>query len=64
VLSVNLNVENLATAVHAGLEVNVVRATKLTGFLVFDPGDGLHLLAGTAHTDAAFGHFSAWNGHF
>jgi hypothetical protein len=62
-LSVSLHIENLTATIHAGFQVNVVRAAKLARGFVFDPGDRLHLLAGTAHADAAFGHFSAWNGH-
>jgi hypothetical protein len=41
----------------------MVGAAQFARLLVFDPGHRLHLLAGTAHADAALGHFLAWNSH-
>src|SRR5690349_5791131 len=58
-----LGLENLAALIHAGLEVDMMRAAEFTGLLVLDPGDGLKLVARAAHADAAAGHFLAWNSH-
>ncbi len=60
---VGLDGQNLTALVNAGLQVDVVRAAKLTRLLVLDPGHGAELVAGPAHADAALGHFLAWNGH-
>jgi hypothetical protein len=62
-LSVSFNRENLTALVHAGFQVNVVRTAQFTRSFVFNPGYGLHLLAGAAHANAALGHFFAWNSH-
>jgi hypothetical protein len=44
-LSVGLNSQNLTATIHPGFEVNVMGAAQFSGFLVFNPGDCLHLLA-------------------
>jgi hypothetical protein len=62
-LSVCFGSQNLAAAVHARLEVDVVGPTEFTRLLVFNIGALLQLVAGTAHADTALGHFFAWNCH-
>ena len=44
-----LGLQNLATAVHAGLQVDVVGTAHFAGILVLDIGRGLECVGGTAH---------------
>src|SRR5690606_34517532 len=44
-----LRLQHLTAAIHAGLQVDVVRAAKLAGVLVLDIGRGLQRVGGTAH---------------
>ena len=41
--------QDLAALVHAGLQVDVVRALQLAGFLVFDEGVGAQRVVRAAH---------------
>jgi hypothetical protein len=63
-LCVGFGAQNLATFIHAGLQVDVVWTAKFAGHFVFNPGHSLHFLAGAAHANAATSHFFAWNSHF
>src|SRR5690606_10409313 len=57
-LRVFLRRQNLATAVHAGLQVDVVRTAQFARVLVFDVGRTLQSVCGTAHTALGRGRFS------
>src|SRR5215218_4868459 len=57
------HLEDLAAAVHAGLEVDVVRAAKLARILVLDIGRGLERVGRAAHAAARRRGLSFRNGH-
>src|SRR5829696_7233149 len=57
------HLEDLAAAVHAGLEVDVVRAAKLARILVLDIGRGLQRVGRAAHAAARRRGLSFRNGH-
>jgi hypothetical protein len=63
-LSVRLHRENLTAPVHAGLQVDMVRAAKLAGILVLDVGRGLKGVGGATHAAPRGRRFSFRNGHF
>src|SRR6266436_5928441 len=48
-LDFGLFLENLPSPIHAGLEVDVMRAAQLSGILVFDVGRLLEGVGGPAH---------------
>ena len=55
--------QDLATAIHSALEVDVVRAAELTGILVLDDlGRGQGVM-GAPHVTLAAADFLAWDGH-
>lgn len=55
--------QHLAALVHAGLQVDVVRAAQLTRFLVLDIAVGLQGMVGPAHAGARGGDFAFRDGH-
>ena len=55
--------DHLAAFVHAGLQVDVVRALQFAGFLVFDVGIGTQGVVRTAHVAPRGGYFAFRNGH-
>src|SRR5215204_2373996 len=57
------HLEDLATAVHAGLEVDVVRSAKLARILVLDIGRGFERVGRAAHAAARRRGLSFRNGH-
>src|SRR3954447_342969 len=57
------HLEDLAAAVHAGLEVDMVRAAKLARILVLDIGRGLERVGRAAHAAARRRGLSFRNGH-
>ncbi|CDX58229.1 hypothetical protein MPL1032_230290 [Mesorhizobium plurifarium] len=58
-----LRLQNLAAAIHAGLQVDVVRAAHFAGILVLDIGRGLEGVGRAAHAALRRRGFSFWNGH-
>src|SRR5215204_2921454 len=58
-----LHLEDLAAAVHAGLEVDMVRAAKLARILVLDIGRGFERVGRAAHAAARRRGLSSRNGH-
>jgi len=61
--SVFLGGEDLAAFVHAGLQVDMVRAAELAGVLVFDIAVGRQGVVGPAHAAPRRGDFSLGDGH-
>jgi hypothetical protein len=55
--------QNLAAAVHAGLEIDMVRTTQLAGILVFHIGRGRERIGGAAEAALHRRGFSFRNGH-
>ena len=55
--------DDLAALVHAGLQVDVVRALQFAGFLVLDIAVGPQGVMRAAHVAARGGGFSLRNGH-
>src|SRR5690242_6705305 len=58
-----LHLEDLAALVHAGLQVDVVRAAQLARILVLDISGALKRVGGTAHAAARGRGFSLRNSH-
>ncbi len=58
-----LRLQHLAAAIHAGLQVNVMRAAHFAGILVLDIGRGLEGVGRAAHAALRRRGFSFWNGH-
>ncbi|VTZ62402.1 hypothetical protein EMEDMD4_380063 [Sinorhizobium medicae] len=56
--------QNLAAAIHAGLQVDVMRAAQFAGILVFDVGRSLEGVSGTAHATLGRARFSFRYSHF
>jgi hypothetical protein len=56
--------QNLATTIHAGLQVDVVRTAQFAGILVFNVGRGLQRISRTAHAALGRRGFSFRNSHF
>ncbi len=55
--------QNLTTAIHAGLQVDVVRTTQFAGVLVFDVGRSLQGVSRAAHTALGRARFSLRYSH-
>src|ERR1700759_5528689 len=55
--------QDLAALVHAGLQVDVVRALQFAGFLVFDEGIGAKRVVRTAHVPPRGRSFAFRNSH-
>jgi hypothetical protein len=55
--------ENLAAAVHAGLEIDMMRTPQLAGILVFHIGWCLERIGGTPESALHPGGFAFRNGH-
>src|SRR5712691_6279001 len=58
-----LGLEHLPAAIHAGLEIDVVRPAQLAGILVLDVGRLRERVGGTAHPAARRRCFSFRDGH-
>ncbi|SOR28840.1 protein of unknown function [Methylorubrum extorquens] len=58
-----LHLQNLTAAVHAGLQVDVVRTAQFARVLVLDIGRGLEGVGGAAHAATGGGGLSLRNGH-
>src|SRR5207302_1078170 len=61
--SVFLRRQDLAALVHAGLQVDVVRALQFAGFLVLDEGVGAERVMRAAHVAPRGRGFAFRNGH-
>src|SRR4030081_1722372 len=61
--NLGLRLENLAPAIQAGLEINVVRTAQLARILVFDIGRGLEGVGGAAHAAPRRRGLLSWHGH-
>lgn len=55
--------QDLTTAVHAGLQVDVVRTTQLTGVLVLGVSVGAQSVMRATHVTTGRGYFALRNGH-
>src|SRR5689334_9279088 len=62
-LSLGLDLEDLTAAVHAGLQVDVVRTAQFARVLVLDIGGTLERVGRAAHATARGRGFSLRNGH-
>ena len=58
-----LRLEHLTAAIHAALQVDVVRAAQFAGILVLDIGRRLEGVGGAAHAAAGGRGFASRNGH-
>src|SRR5262245_53677176 len=58
-----LRLEHLPAAIHAGLEVDVVRTAQLARILVLDIGGRLERVGGAAHAAARRRSLFPWHGH-
>jgi hypothetical protein len=58
-----LRLQHLTTAIHPGLQVDVVRAHHFTGGLVFPVGRLRERIVRTPVSAPGFGNFSLWNRH-
>src|SRR3569623_1835421 len=59
-----LGLENLLAAIHAGLQVDMVRAAQFARILVLDIGRGGQGSGGTAEPALHQRGLALWNGHF
>ena len=55
--------DDLTALVHAGLQIDVVRALQFAGFLVFDEGIGAERVVRAPHVAPRRGYFAFRNGH-
>ena len=55
--------KDLAAAIDTGLQIDVVRTTKLAGISVFDEGRGGQTVVRTAHAAAGFRFLTLWDCH-
>src|SRR3954464_14256762 len=62
-LDLALRLEHRPALVHAGLQIDVVRATQLTGILVLDIGRALQRIRRPAHAAPRRRRFSFRHGH-
>src|SRR5579864_8552864 len=62
-LRLGLLVQHLPAAIHAGLEIDVVRAAQLAGILVLDIGRPLQCVGGATHAALGGRRFSLRHGH-
>ncbi|CAH1670329.1 hypothetical protein BOSEA31B_13547 [Hyphomicrobiales bacterium] len=60
---VGLDLEHLTAAIHAALQVDMVRAAQLAGVLVFDIGGLLQRVGRAAHATLRRRRLSLRNGH-
>ena len=60
---VSAGLQHLATAIHAGLQVDVVRTAQFAGVLVLDVGRGGEGVSGAAETALHRRGLAFWNGH-
>ena len=58
-----LDLHNLTATIHAGLQVDVMRAVQFTGCLVLDIGIILERIMGAAHIALGACDFGLWNSH-
>src|SRR5882757_9217850 len=58
-----LGLEHLAAAIHASLEVDVMRTAQLARVLVLDIGSGGEGIGGAAEAALHQRGFALWNGH-
>jgi hypothetical protein len=56
--------KNLAAAIHAGLQIDMVGTTQFARILVLDVGRGLQGIGGTAEAALHAGGFSLRNSHW
>src|SRR5436309_12826900 len=59
-----LGLENLLAAIHAGLEIDVMRTAQLARILVLDIGGGSDRIGGAAESAFHRRSLAFWNGHF
>ena len=55
--------QNLTALVHAGLQIDMVRALQFAGFLVFDKAVGAQGVMRATHVATGRGYFAFRNGH-
>ena len=60
---VSAGLQHLATAIHAGLQVDVMRTAQFAGVLVLDVGRGGEGVGGAAETALHRRGLAFWNGH-
>ena len=58
-----LDLHDLTATIHAGLQVDVMRAVQFTGCLVLDIGIILERIMGAAHIALGACDFGLWNSH-
>src|SRR4029450_7246056 len=58
-----LRLQYLTATIHAGLQIDMVRAAQFAGILVLDIGRGLQRIGGTPPAALRRRSFSFWNSH-